>query len=656
MSFAQPGWLVLLILIPLIGIGALLASRLRKQQWEAFVAPRLRGALLKRGSSLPRWLALFFLLTACAAIIIALARPQGDAGIKTEKTIGRNLLIALDLSRSMRVSDVKPDRLAQAKVVIYELLEAMPNDRIGLIGFAGDAYLYAPLTVDHSAVRETVEQVDETWAPKGGSDLASALHLATETLKKTGQKNNALVILSDGEKHEGDLDGMIAEAEKSGVYILAVGVGTEDGGFVPNADFPNGKMVDQSGKPVVSRLQADVMRKLADQTKGRFALAGSGLDIPQMVKSVVKDLDAFEMKGRDRRIAIEFYQWLLFPAILFLGISIAAATRWKAVKLAILIVSFGFMPREAQASDASHAKAELTGKNNEEARKSYHQLAETTQNLDQATRYRLGEATAAYRSGDFRGARAAFSQSLLSDDKKIQENAHLGMGNSLFQLGWQGLSTEAYPNNPAALPDLDRFDTLVKEMLAKLRESEAPADGEANGYARVESLITNWVDAVRHYKSALDSAPSDKVAQQNRDLTLTYLKRLQELLEEEKKETEEAMPQAQPGQGEPQKGKGAPGDGDPNKNEGDQDGEKKPGGKKDGEPKDQPGKDGGKPDQNDGKGGKKDPKENDSKKGEKDPNESPGDRARRILKENADLEKGPLSPGRYEFQNPKEDW
>ena len=657
MSFAQPGWLVLLILLPLIGIWALLASRLRKQQWEAFVAPRLRSALLKRGSSLPRWLALFFLLTACAAMIIALARPQADSGIRTEKTMGRNVLIALDLSRSMRVSDVKPDRLAQAKVVIYELLEAMPNERIGLIGFAGDAYLYAPLTVDHDAVRETVAQVDETWAPKGGSDLASAVHLATETLKKTGQKNNALVILSDGEKHEGNLDAMIAEAEKAGVYILAVGVGTEDGGFVPNADFPNGQMVDQSGKPVVSRLQADVMRKLAAETKGRFTLAGSGLDIPEMVKSVVKDLDAFEMKGRDRRLSIEFYQWLLFPAILFLMVSITIGTRWKAVKLAILLASGVFMPGETQASDASHAKAALTEKNYEEARKSYHQLAETSQAPDQATRYRLGEATAAYRSGDFRSARTAFSQSLLSSDKEIQASAHLGMGNSLFQLGWQGLAAEAYPSSPAALPDLNRFDTLVKEMLAKIRESETPEGGNTNGYVRVESLITNWVDAVKHFKSARVSAPADQVAHQNQEMTLAYLKRLRELLEEEKKETEEAMPQPQQGQGEPQQGRGDPGEGDPNEKEGPQDGEKKPGGKKNGESKEQPDKkNGDKPDQKDGKGGKKDPKESDSKNGEKDPNESPEDRARRILKENADLEKGPLTPGRYEIPNPKEDW
>lgn len=653
MSFAQPGWLVLLILIPLLGIGALLTSRLRKRQWDAFVAPRLRGALLKRSSSLPRWLALFFLLTACAAMIVALARPQGDAGVRTEKTMGRNVLIALDLSRSMRVKDVTPDRLAQAKVVIYELLEAMPNERIGLIGFAGSSYLFAPLTIDHGAVRETVEQVDETWAPKGGSDLAAAVHLATETLKKTGQKNNALVILSDGEKHEGDLDAMIAEAEKSGVYILAVGVGTEDGGFVPNADFPNGQMVDKSGRPVVSRLQADVMRKLAAETKGRFTLAGSGMDIPEMVKSVVKDLDAFEMKGRDRRVSIEFYQWLLLPAILFLIVSITAGTRWKGVRISILVAGAFFLPADARASDASNAKAALTAKNYAEARKAYHHLAETSKLHEQAAGYRLGEATAAYRSGDFRGARTAFSQTLLSKNPEIQASAHLGLGNSLFQLGWQGLSDEAYPSTPGSLPDLDRFDTMVKELLAKLRETEAPKEGEASGYVRIESLITNWVDAVRHFDSALVLAPSDKAAQQNRNLTMTYLKRLRELLKQEEQETEQSMPQPQPGQGEPQKGDGESGEGDPKEGEGDKEGPKKPGGKDSEDQKDKGGDKGEKPE---GKDGKKGEQDKESKNGDKNPNESPEDRARRILKENADLEKGPLTPGRYEFQDPAEDW
>ena len=652
MNFAQPGWLALLILLPILGVGAVLASRLRRRQWAAFAAPRLRETLLKRGSSLPRWLALVFLLTACAAMVVALARPSGDAGTKTEKTLGRNVMVALDISKSMRVNDVKPDRLTQAKIVIYELLEALPNERIGLLGFAGSPYIYAPLTIDHSAVRETVEQIDETWAPLGGSDLAAAVHLATETLKKTGQKNNSLVIISDGEKHDGNLDSMIAEAERSGVYIIAVGVGTEDGGFVPNPDFPNGQMVDRSGHTIISRLQTDVMRKLAEGTKGRFTIAGSGLDIPEMVKSVVRGMDAFEMEGRERRVSIEFYQWLMFPAILFLAASIVAGTRWKGIRAALLLAGGCLTIHDAQAGDASDAKAALAGQHYEEARDAYYELAGKSKLRETQARYRLGEAAAAYRAGDFRGARTAFSQSLLSSDPTVRARGHLGMGNSLFQLGWKGLCGEAYPSDPQALPELARFDTLVKEALAKLRESEAPEEGEAGGYVKIESLVTNWADAVRHYDSTLALFHSDKTARNNRELTMTYLKRLEEILRHEHQDTEQSLPQAQPGEGPPQEGDG---DGKPKEGDKGENGPKKPGDKGDGDkdPKDGKGDDGDKKD--DGQKGKdKDKKDGD--KGGSNPNESPQQRAQRILKENADLEKGPLTPGRREFRGAEKDW
>ncbi|RYD40820.1 MAG: VWA domain-containing protein, partial [Verrucomicrobiaceae bacterium] len=393
----------------LVGIGGILASRLRKRQWSSFVAPRLRGGLFKSGSALPHWLALLLLLAACSALAVSLARPRGDAGTRTEKTLGRNVMIALDISRSMRVSDIKPDRLAQAKIIIYELLEAMPNERIGFIGFAGTAYVYAPLTIDHGAVRETVDQIDETWAPLGGSDLASAVKLATETLKATGQNNNALVILSDGEKHDDDLDEMITAADQAGVRIVSIAVGTEDGGFVPNPDFSNGQMVDRSGRPVISRVQTDVMRKLAEDTKGRFAIAGSGLDIPATVKSVVKDMDAFEIDGRARRISIEFYQWLLLPGILLLGGAIVAGTKWKGVRAAALVAGGFFLIQPADASESTRAMDALKEGRNSEARESYHKLGDKAGNDETRARYRLGEGTAAYRDGDLREARTAFS-------------------------------------------------------------------------------------------------------------------------------------------------------------------------------------------------------------------------------------------------------
>ncbi len=660
MELVQPAWLLLLILLPLLGVGSLLVARLRRQQWSAFVAPRLRRMLLRSSSPLPRWLALIFLLAACAALIGAMTRPQGDAGTRTEKTTGRNLLVALDLSRSMRVKDVKPDRLAQAKIVIYELMEAMPNDRLGLIGFAGSAHLFAPLTVDHAAVRETVEQADESWVAMGGSDLTSAIRLAIATLKATGQRNNALIILSDGEKHEPSLATIAAEAKRAGVYIFAIGVGTEDGGFVPNENFPNGNMVGRDGKVVLSRLQPEVLRKLATETGGRFAMAGGGTDIPAMVKLAAQDLDAFEMKGRERRVKIEFFQWLVLPAILFLFVAIVAGSRWRGVKAAtaLLIGGLALHPPAARAGEAAAAAEALAKGRLDPARAAFDQLASKSKLPERAARFRLGEATAAYRAKDFAAARTAFSRALLAQDPEVSAAAHFGLGNSLFQLGWQTLAKDAYPT--ADVPDLPRFDALVKARLTELLKDQPAPDAKTAGVAELETLVFNWADAVRHYHSALAADPANESLRHNRDTTMNYLQRLMELLKEEREQAEQSTPEPQP-----TPSPGNPGDeqGDAkDKNPGDKpkpqdpnDGDGKPDPTKD--PKD-PGKGDDKPNDPPSDQGKQ-PKDGKQKPGDKPaekPKESPEEAARRILGENADLEKGPLQPGTHEQHIPEKDW
>jgi Ca-activated chloride channel family protein len=655
-QLAHPAWLLLLLLLPLLGLAALLVARLRRRQWSAFVAPRLRSALLKRGSDLPRWFALLFLLAACTALIAALARPQGNAGTRTEKSLGRNVLIAMDLSRSMRVADVQPDRLTRAKMTAYELLEAMPNERVGVIGFAGSAYVYAPLTVDHQAVRETIEQIDESWATRGGSNIGEALRLAIKTLKETGQKNNALVILSDGEKHDGRLDDIIEEARQAGVYILSIGVGTEDGDYVPNPDFTNagGRMVDRRGQPVISRLQPDVLRQLASETKGRYAVVGSGADIASMVNDVVKDLDAFEIEGRERAVMIEFYQWLVLPAILFLMATILAGTRWRSVQTAMLAGGLLLLPSTARADQVSDAKRALRSGDYAAARGTYQKLAEDTRPGERRARFRLGEATAAEQMEDFRDARTAYSEALLSEEPAVLGRAHFGMGKTLFQLGWLALDEKPYPADAPESSMLEHFENLVRDKLDALsREDEG-----GRSAAEIESLITNWTDAIRHFNSARANGLPADLTGHNRKVVMVYLKRLQELLEEEKQQTEESMPQPQPGEGEPQP---QPGEGEPQQpgedGEPKEDGPPQPGdqGEGDEEPK-EPGEQGEEESENpEGKSGKPEEQENDGEKG-RNPNESPEERARRILNENADLEKGPLTPGRHEINPPEKDW
>jgi Ca-activated chloride channel family protein len=647
LNLAHPAWLFALALPLILAVLAVVIARLRRSQWQAFAADRLRPILIKRRSPVVRWISFSLLLLACISLVIALTRPHEKAGTREEKILSRNVLIALDLSRSMRVQDVKPDRLSRAKIAIYELLEELPNERVGIIGFAGSAYVYAPLTVDHAAVRQTVEQIDENWATFGGSNLKDAVVLAIDTLKKTGQKQNALVIFSDGEKHDGSLDDIASEAKLAGVNILAIGIGTENGDYVPNADFPGNRMIDENGQPVISRLQPEVLRNLAEATNGKYAAAGSGDDIASLVKTSIKELDAFEMEGRQREISIEYYQWFLLPAIVFLFASIIIGTRWRGVGKVAATLAIFLMPDPSHADDAKDAARLLSEKNFTAAAQTYRKLAKESQSSNLRSRYHLGEGIASLRGDSFKSARSAFSKSLDVNNPDVLAEAHLGMANSLFQLGWLELAGSAYPQDPKSSPDMAQFDQLVRTRLKIL--AAAKEDGEVE---KIEALITNWTDAVRHCDSAISNIPANNAATNNRQMTITYLKRLRELLEEEKEKTEQNMPMPQPGgEGESQPDEG---DGDPDEKQdgnqqnkdskspgdkGDEKREKKDGSNgKEPKPKDDPGKE-------KNKGGKPE-----------DPNETPEKRARRILKDSADLEKGPLTPGQIEFNPPAKDW
>lgn len=658
MSLAHPYWLIALITLPLLLIAVVVISRGHSKKWALLIAGRLRSTLVRNSNPVARWLSISFLMAATALIICAMARPRGDGGLKAETAMGRNLLLTLDLSRSMRVDDVKPDRLSLAKLVIYELLESVPNDRIGLVGFAGEPYLYAPLTIDHSAVRETVEQMQDDWPTHGGSDLGAAIDLSVEILEKTGHKNNAMILITDGEMHQGDLEEMIKLARAYGVYIITIGVGTEDGGYVPNSDFPNNRMLDREGKPVISRLRADSLRELASKTNGSFALAGSGADIPAMVKSAIAGLEAFEVEGRERRVYIEFYQWLVLPAIVLLIASLVAGTRWRGVSpagaLAILTLTFSLPQLQAQQVEPNSVS---------NAMERHTQMAEKALLNSNRTRFRLGEATAAYRLENWDRASFAFSQALQCKQDKVRIAAHHGLGNTLFQKGWLRFVDTPYTAEINSMTSMERFKAAVLERLEALREVPAEDGNQPNfSYEDIRSTILDWADAVRHFQSVLDLESEHQGAIQNKEVTIAYLRKLQELLKENEQQTQESMPESSP---QPQSGDGQPDpDGEPGEEGDDPNDENQQGNNpqqsQEGEPNGNQGErdpnaksNPNNPDQDPGKRpeGNTDEPALDMK-----PGETPEDRARRILKDSADSEKGPLTPGRIEFRKPDKDW
>lgn len=635
MSFAHPAWLLLLPLLPLLGVLTVWIARRRGRRWATLVSPRLRASLLRAGNPYPRWFGTCFLLAGCAAMLGALARPQGLSGTRQEKSLGRNLLFALDLSRSMMTPDVTPNRLAQAKMIVQEIIDACPTDRIGLIGFAGDAHVFAPLTVDHPAVRETISQIDPDWAPFGGSNLAKALRLAIDTLRKTGQKQNTLVVLSDGEENDGSLREVIDSAESAGVFVVAIAVGTEDGGYVPHPTAKQGRLLDRSGKPVLSRVQPETLRELANGTGGRFALASSRADFVGITRSVLSGREQFELEGRQTRVTTEFYQWLLFPGLIFIGLAIFLNTRWRSVAAPaslVLLAGTATLIRPAQASepDASLRSSQAILPS-------------------QRDRLRYADGESALRRGDWPTARSAFSDALRAKDATTRRAAHLALGSGLFEKGWKSLGAPPLNEVGEALkPDAD--PAQLDQWLRACIKASRKADSAEQGFNTLKTLTSDWSDAIRHLDSALALSPADAPARENRAAALHCYKRLLELLQEEEKNLNQMMP---PPQSSPQGGQCPRSN--PDQESGDSKEQSQPEQSKnsgDSNPSESDPQNGGPNADN-----QKPPSQpSDPKDQEQKPGESPQQRARRVLADNADLEKGPVAPGRIFFREPENDW
>ncbi|HEY1120667.1 MAG TPA: VWA domain-containing protein, partial [Haloferula sp.] len=519
------------------------------------------------------------------------------------------------------------------------------------------------------------------------TNLEGTLEMAIKTLKETGQKENALIIMTDGDETTGKVLKLAADAKRAGIYVFTIGMGTELGDFVPDKDFSDGRHHDRAGNAVRSALNAEPLKKLALETGGRFAAATSATSIPEMVKLAISDMEQFEISGRERYVPIEYYQWFVLPGILMLMVSVIAGTRWRGLGPASAAVTTALMmliPQPAKAGVEEDARRALAEGRHQEAATYFKGLAMAEQNPEQAARYRLAEGNASYLQGNLPAARAAFSEALKSDSPKVRAAAHHGMGSVLFGSGWKRLSRDvAYPNvgpkeedgkKPNAFgriadsilgllkgekksdaDPMETFDTMVREELSKWMQSEGSEGADSAGFEQFNDVLSDWMDGVKHFDSALRYDPSLENARHNRTLTVKYLKKLREILEEVSENAQQIQPMPAPGQGEGQEGQPQPGD---QPGEGDQEGDGQGGDqKRDGKGGDRDKKPnpGGKEGDDRREGGKLEKGEKEGGQKRKD-GETPEDAARRILRENADFEKGALNPNNNEYHQPEKDW
>ncbi len=276
------------------------------------------------------------LFTAFFFGVIGLANLQKGSRVDKITRKGVDVIIALDVSKSMLATDAKPDRLTRAKQLVTKLMEKMDNDRVGLVVFAGNAYLQMPLTIDYSAARMYLGSITPDLIPRQGTEIDEAIRVSDEAFNKKERKHKALIIISDGEDHN---EGAINEAKKAlenGVVINTVGIGSPTGSPLPDPET-GGLKKDNEGNTVVSKLNEDALKGLASTGKGMYLHLMNNTD--EVVDALADKIDKMEQKEFGENVFTDYNSYFQY----FLGICL------------ILILLEFFVPegRKKKADDAA---------------------------------------------------------------------------------------------------------------------------------------------------------------------------------------------------------------------------------------------------------------------------------------------------------------
>lgn len=315
--FQYTEYLYLLGLLPFFillfaGLSVWKKNRLKKAGTFRLVSAQLIGVI--PGRLLFKFI---LLLLAFAALVIGYANLQRGAGSETMQRKGVDVIIALDVSKSMLANDILPNRLTRAKQLVMNMMDKMKHDRVGLIVFAGRAYLQVPLTIDYSAMSMMLQHAHPGLVPTQGTAIGDAVSLATQSFSQKEKKYKSLIIISDGEDHDENSMAAVDEAVKSGVVIHTIGIGSPEGATLLDPATGTYKL-DEQGTPVVSRLNETALRTVASSGRGTYSLLRNTDDVAE---KLVRELGNMEQKQLGSVVFgnfISYFQYFLAVAFLAL--------------------------------------------------------------------------------------------------------------------------------------------------------------------------------------------------------------------------------------------------------------------------------------------------------------------------------------------------
>ena len=267
--FEEPAYLYLLLLLPLLVAFYLYSNYRRRKAIRRFGDPVLMASLMPRVSKYRPDIKFSILLIAIGMFALLLARPQFGSKLETVKRQGIEVIIALDISNSMLAQDVQPSRLEKAKRIVSQLVDKMENDKVGMIVFAGDAFTQLPITSDYISAKMFLETINPSLISKQGTAIGAAINLATRSFTPQEGVGRAVILITDGENHEGGVDEAIRKATEKGIQVNVLGVGSPDGAPIP-ADGDNDYRRDRQGNVIITRLNESMCQELAQKGKGIY--------------------------------------------------------------------------------------------------------------------------------------------------------------------------------------------------------------------------------------------------------------------------------------------------------------------------------------------------------------------------------------------------
>lgn len=473
----------LFLLVPL-ALFLLWGWKKKMQTMEAFAKTELGERLIDKVSRRKQKIKNILLFLTVALLLFSLARPQYGYRWQEIKRRGVDVMIAVDLSRSMLAQDIQPSRIERARRKIIDLLKIAKGDRIGLIGFAGRAFVLTPLTLDYGAIRLFADQLSPELISAPGTAVSEAIELATRALKKGNPESKGLIIMSDGEDLAGNISGVSKVAADEGVKIYTLGIGTPEGAPIP---LPGGGFQKDGGDVVLTKLNEKTLAEISGDTGGKYIRSvSSDRDLNEIYKGIQGALTEQELKESKQKIYIDRYQWFLTAAILLLLIQTfmketknERKNRFRFIKrlvgkaafIAVMTISFSAFAFGTIGTIREGENLYNQGKYEDALNKFLEAQIDKPDDL----RLKYNIANTYYKLGKFSDAERLFASIPEEKKKELKERSIYNKGNSEFKQGRLEDAIKSYesalkldPKDEDAIYNLE----LAKKLLEQQKQQQ----------------------------------------------------------------------------------------------------------------------------------------------------------------------------------------